>query len=141
LTVGGRVGWAFGGGPRAIKFTNGNPSQTKPFLPVHIEARGTLWLRSLGKKGLHPYLHASLGVAEVDAKIPINAKLTLSNGQLVTRQLDAWRKMGTTFVGAGGGVLYDLGDRFGAQLNLNVMYMLPSTGLVLEPSLGGVMKF
>ncbi len=147
LSVGGRLGWAFGGGPRAVKFTNGTPQQGKKFVPVHIEARGTLWLRSLGKMGLHPYVHLSVGVAEVDAKIPINAKKTLHDtegrpvGQPMPRQLDAWRKMGTTFVGGGFGALYNLNRTFGIQLNVNAMYMLPSTGLVIEPSLGGVVGF
>jgi len=141
FTIGGRLGWAFGGGPQAIKLTNGVAEQTKRFLPVHLEARATLWLKSLGKTGLHPYVHVSLGVAEVDAKIPINIRLTLNGGQVITRPIDAWRKMGTTFVGGGGGALYDLGKKFGVQLNLNAMYMLPSTGLIFEPTLGAVLKF
>jgi hypothetical protein len=136
LSVGGRLGWAFGGGPQGIKFVNGKADYGKKFIPIHVEARGTLWLRSLGKVGIHPYLHLTLGVAQVDAKIPINAKL---NG--ATRQLDAWRKMGTTFVGGGGGVLYNFNKTFGVQLNLNAMYMLPSSGIILEPSLGGVVGF
>lgn len=137
LSVGLRVGWAFGGGPRAIEYNSeGHPIGKSKFLPVHAEARGTLWLRSLGKSGLHPYVHLSTGLAEVDANTPINAKL---NGQ--TRKLDAWRKMGPIFVGGGGGAVYSINRTFGVQLNVNAMYMLPNTGLVLEPSLGGIVGF
>lgn len=137
LSVGGRLGWAFLGGPKSIHFDSaGQPSRKHAFIPVHAEARGTLWLRSLGKPGLHPYVHLSTGMAEVDVNTPINAKL---NG--ATRKLDAWRKMGPLFAGGGFGALYSINQRFGVQLNLNAMFMLPTTGIILEPSLGGVVGF
>ncbi len=137
LSVGVRVGWAFNGGPRAIHYSDtGYPSLKSRFIPVHAEARGTLWLRSLGKPGLHPYVHLSAGMAEVDASTPIKAKL---GGN--TRLLDAWRKMGPAFVGGGFGALHNINKTFGVQLNVNAMFMLPKTGLVLEPSLGGVVGF
>ena len=51
---------------------------------------------------------------------------------------DAWRKMGQGFGTIGGGAIFPLGDNGGVQLNLNIMFMLPSSGTVLEPSLGYV---
>jgi hypothetical protein len=137
LSVGVRLGWAFLGGPRAVKYDSaGIPSRKAKFIPFHAEARGTLWLRSLGKPGLHPYVHLSAGMADVDANTPIVGKL---NG--TSRKLDAWRRMGPAFAGGGFGALYDINKTFGVQLNLNAMYLFPATGLVLEPSLGGVMGF
>jgi len=53
-------------------------------------------------------------------------------------QYDAWRKMGQGFVTVGGGGLIPMGDTGGILLNLNVMFMLGSSGTVLEPSLGYV---
>ncbi|MDX2051400.1 MAG: hypothetical protein SFV15_03355 [Polyangiaceae bacterium] len=52
--------------------------------------------------------------------------------------VDAYRKMGQGFVTLGGGAMYKLGPRFGLQLNINAMIMLPTSGLVIEPSLGAV---
>jgi hypothetical protein len=142
LSVGGRVGWAFlGGGPRTIHYQGDSEpkiTQHKSFVPIHIEARGTLWLRSLSKPGLHPYVLAGFGFAEVDAKIEITG--TWNNER---KQLDAWRKMGTQFLTGGFGGLYTMGRqrRHGIQLNFDLMYMFPSTGLVLQPSLGYVLSF
>jgi hypothetical protein len=138
VSVGGRVGWAFNGGPRTIKYTGGYPRQHQSFLPVHVEGRGTLWLRSLSESGLHPYLHLGAGVAEVDAKVEIKGTY-----RGVARRFDAWRKLGLGFVTAGGGALATFGRSrtHGVQLNVNVMYMLPSSGVVLEPSAGYVLSF
>ncbi len=51
---------------------------------------------------------------------------------------DAWRKMGQGFGTIGGGAIFPLGENGGVQLNLNIMFMLPSSGTVLEPSIGYV---
>jgi len=137
VSVGTRLGWAFLGGPQTIAFTSaGIPSRKRHFIPVHAEARGTYWLRSLGKLGLLPYVHVSAGLAEVDVNMPINAKLNLA-----TRKLDAWHKMGPAFAGGGFGLLYKVAPRYGVQLNVNAMVMLPNMGFVFEPSLGGVVAF
>lgn len=146
LSAGVRIGWAFGGGPRTIEFdTQQNdyrPTQHRPFFPVHLEARGTLWLRSLGKLGLHPYVHLGGGVAEVDAKVPINGKKTYEGDTFVSvRKLDAWRKLGILFVTGGFGGLYSLTQRHGIQLNVNAMYLFTAKGTVIEPSLGYVYGF
>ena len=54
--------------------------------------------------------------------------------------VDAWKKMGQGFVtGAVGGMLA-FKDNMGVQLNVNFMYMLPATGVVIEPSLGFVLR-
>jgi hypothetical protein len=137
LSVGVRLGWAFLGGPRAVHFdSEGRPRQSHRFIPVHAEARGTLWLRSLGKPGLHPYVHLSAGLVEVDANIPIKGRL---NGN--SRKLDAWRKLGPAMAGGGFGALYNITPMYGIQLNVNAMMMFPTTGFVFEPSLGGVVAF
>jgi hypothetical protein len=44
--------------------------------------------------------------------------------------------MGPGFVTAGGGVVYAFTPQIGAQLNLNLMVMLPNSGFVMQPSLG-----
>jgi hypothetical protein len=58
-----------------------------------------------------------------------------------TYHLDAWRKMGQGFITAGGGAVYAFKENFGAQLNINLMYMLPTSGPVIQPSIGIVYGF
>ena len=59
--------------------------------------------------------------------------------EAVDKTLDAYKKLGQGFAAAGGGAVYALNPKMGIQLNLNIMFMLPSSGQVFEPSLGFVM--
>lgn len=149
ITVGGRLGMALNGGPSTIHYTLGIPNQSKGFFPAHIEARAAYWLTPLNELGFHPYVGVGLGVAEVDAKITVTAYYdspTDASGapcakSLCPRKLDAWRKLGKSFGALNFGGLYTFSKHHGAQLNINAMYMLPSSGLVIEPSLGYVLMF
>jgi hypothetical protein len=134
------------------------------FLPFHAELRLTYVFRKNGvsSRGLRPYIHAGGGIAEVDAKVlvpikdcgfisdpivradcvngarteaELDAYAAASGGSLDT-DLDGWKKLGRQFVTIGGGVSYGLGDSLALQLNLNLMYLFPSSGLAIEPSLG-----
>jgi hypothetical protein len=166
ITLGGRVGFAFGGGPPAGKTAT---TAGTAFLPAHLEARLAYWFGKnvLAKKGLRPYVHVGGGLAQVDAKVkvritdctvsptlPDDGSLTApaylcsqgkpgaySVGSLPQKDLDAWKKMGQGFLTAGGGVMYAFKENIGAQLNLNLMVMLPTTGVVIQPSLGVVYGF
>jgi hypothetical protein len=143
VTVGGRLGIALGGGPSTIHYDQGVPSQNKSFFPVHAELRAAYWFTPLNVTGMHPYIGLGFGMAEVDAKISLKAWANdpVTHKPTVARSLDAWRKMGRSFAALNFGGLYMFAKRHGAQLNFNVMYMLPSTGLVIEPSLGYVLMF
>ena len=44
--------------------------------------------------------------------------------------------MGQGFVSLGAGGMVMVTDRLGVVLNVNVIYMLPAPGIVLQPSLG-----
>jgi hypothetical protein len=133
----GRLGFAFNGGPKAADGTS--------FLPVHLEARGKYWFGRdvFSKKGIRPYVLFGAGVAQVDAKLSVtvydpgyrNPKTgQLINNGIVT--LDAYRKLGQAFVTVGGGAMYAFGKNHGLVLNLDLMYMLPASGVVIQPSLG-----
>jgi hypothetical protein len=150
ISLGVRLGYAFGGGPATL--------DGRSFLPIHAEGRAHYWLRALSTSGVHPYLHVGGGLAQVDIKKsevtvrdcseePVrqafldciaasNAYDSANDPQLPTKTLDAYRKLGTAFVTAGGGVVFPLGASTALQLNLNAMFMLPASGLVLQPSLG-----
>jgi hypothetical protein len=146
----GRAGFAFNGGPA----TRAGSS----FLPVHAELRASYWLRGVAASGLRPYLHLGGGLAQVDVKMSnvsvrdcsqlsernafldcINAEGSYdsaNNPQLPEQQLEAYRKLGQAFVTTGGGVVMALSEKTGLQFNVNAMFMLPSSGVVIEPSLG-----
>jgi hypothetical protein len=50
--------------------------------------------------------------------------------------VDAWKKMGQGFITLGAGGMLAFKDNMGVLLNLNFMYMLPASGVVIQPSLG-----
>jgi hypothetical protein len=150
ISLGMRLGYAFGGGPRS--------AAGKPFLPVHAEGRLHFWLRALSTDGLHPYLHVGGGLAQVDIKkagvavrdcsaeathpafldciAASNAYDSANDPVLPQQSLDSYRRLGNAFGTAGGGVLFPLGGNTALQLNINAMLMLPSVGFVLQPSVG-----
>jgi hypothetical protein len=158
ITAGLRLGYALGGGPPAGRQVQWGGSPHKPpggsednvvsvtnagkaFFPVHAEVRVGYWFGKnvFGKRGLRPYVHVGGGVAQVDAKVVVQTadKYGVKNpadGKAYTA--DAWKKLGTGFITAGGGAVWAFTPKMGAQLNLNAMMMLGASGLVLEPSLG-----
>ncbi len=164
IMAGLRVGYALGGGPPAIThFADptipGDTNKTIAFLPIHAEARVSYWFGqgALGKKGLRPYIFAGGGMAQVDAKVPVtvydcsqpdvNGKPPASpdceraapgvdQATLKQRRIDAWKKLGQGFAEAGGGAVFAFTTQIGIQANVNFMYMLGSSGPVIEPSLG-----
>jgi len=142
-------------------------SEGLAFFPFHLEVRASYWFGStpLAKPGLRPYVHLGGGLAQVDAKIGVTVKdcglvevptdpeyarlyaacadgsLDPNDQHLREAKLDAWKKLGQGFVTIGGGAVYAFTSDLGLQLNLNLMYTLPGSGVVLEPSLGAVMGF
>jgi hypothetical protein len=145
-TLGARIGWAFNGGPAKMGFTQSGdqyiPTQQSSFLPFHAEVRGTYWFRSLEELGMHPYVALSGGLAEVDGKVTVKAYADDASGRpRIERHLDAWRKLGIAFGSVSSGILYNFSKHHGLQGNLNAMVFFPSSGLVLEPSVGYVLSF
>jgi hypothetical protein len=158
ISVGARAGYAFNGGPPS-------GADKIKFFPFHGELRGTYWIGQdpFSKKGLRPYVHIGGGIAQVDAKLPVtivdcatgsgedvpNKNPDMSSleyqeclaGQGTTRKvinLDAYKKLGQQFVGVGGGMVYALTPNSGFQINLNLQFMLPTSGFVIQPSAGYV---
>ncbi len=146
----------------------GGDAAGTPFLPFHGELRGAYWFgkNALGKKGLRPYVAFGGGIAQVDGKVKVKVadcsdalfhlpspdpdafgsegeQCAAGQGKHNTTpyELDAWRKMGQGFITIGGGAMYAFKENIGAQLNVNLMYMLPTSGPVIQPSLGVVYGF
>jgi hypothetical protein len=138
FTVGLRLGYVLrGGGPR--------PDGGKSFLPFHAEARAAYFLRDGGfnAAGFNPYFFLSGGLAQVDSKQRLlvfeNPNAPPPPNQIdnpPSQDLDAWRKMGTSFVAPGVGVYYALGARTGLTAELRYMALFPTSGGALSLSLG-----
>lgn len=137
LGLGARVGFAFNGGPGS-------------FMPVHAELRGRYWFgkNALGKKGFRPYIAIGGGLAQVDAGLTVKVadcgeevSACRTDPNLPPKDyvdLDAVKKLGQGFAAVGAGAMYAIAPNHGLVLNLSFMYMFPSTGAVLEPSIGYV---
>lgn len=166
VTLGARLGYAFRGGP-----PSGEDQEVK-FLPLHAELRASYWFGSkpFTVDGFRPYVGASAGAAQVDAKLPVTvgdcagqpdgsapsspSSTAVEDADFAARcrrdsplnagehaaplKLDAYKKLGKGFAGLHAGVMYALTKDSGIQLNVNFMYLLPTTGQVIEPSLGYV---
>jgi hypothetical protein len=152
ITAGARIGYAIRGGPpagRQVTYTQTDTvasvvREGTPFLPFHAEVRGTYWFgrNALARRGFRPYVAAGGGLAQVDAKVVVNThEERTDGGQSGDFSADAWKKLGQGFVTLSGGVGYAFTPKTVAQLNLNAMYMLGASGLVLQPSLGLVLGF
>jgi hypothetical protein len=143
VTLGGRVGFAFNGGPAKITYDqNSRPSQGAGFFPVHLELRAAYWFQPIEDLGHHLYIAAGAGIAEVDGKITVRAFADDSSGRpRIERHLDAWRKLGIAFGTVSVGENFRVSKRLIFQANLNTMVMFPSVGFVLEPSLGAMFGF
>jgi hypothetical protein len=80
LTVGGRAGYAFGGGPpagQAVEDVDGVVPERAvgsggvSFFPYHLEVKVAYWWAPLTNRLLRSYVHVAGGVAQVDAKVSI----------------------------------------------------------------------
>lgn len=150
LLIGGRIGFAFNGGPKSVTYNLDANNQVaykegRAFLPIHAEPRLTYHFVSLGKPGLHPYIHAGGGLAQIDGKMTVSVcgRNPTDNDPACTNihSVYVYKRLGQGFVTLGGGAMYPFGKNFGAVLNVNFMYMLPDAGFVLQPSLGATMAF
>ena len=67
------------------------------------------------------------------------ALINFDQRQMPDVKLDAYKKMGQGFLQAHGGLAFAFKENMAVNLNINFMYMLPSSGVVIEPSLGFMM--
>jgi hypothetical protein len=135
VTLGLRVGYAIlGGAPRV--------SGGKPFLPFHAEARAAYWLSSAYATSVAPFLFAAGGLAQVDAKNTVTVVEDQSvpppPNQLnpASQDLDAYKKVGLLFAGAGMGVYVPFGSAHGLTTELRFLFLFPDTGFVSGAALG-----
>ncbi len=131
FTVGGRVGFAFAGGPQ-------RPG-SHAFEPIHIEARGSYFLGHdpLGRKGLRFFGEAAVGMAEVDASVPVDVYASLADYNAGNSQnFFAWKKTGLGFAAVGPGAMFAFTPNSGIVLEAKVMEMFPTAGTAVALQLG-----
>ncbi len=122
FTAGVRAGFAFNGGPQ-------RPGGAA-FLPVHAEVRGAYWLghNPFGRSGFRFFGFAGLGMAEVDASVPVD---TFQSAAAVktgaSDNWSAWKKTGQGFAELGPGVMYAVTPNSGVLLEAKAMAMFPTS--------------
>jgi hypothetical protein len=148
FSVGGRLGFAFGGGP--------GPANGPAFLPLHAEIRLAYWtLGGLGSdRRFSLFTLALAGVGQIDAKRsvaiqecrdPIQgcepAQNAQSGGPNPDRQeLDAYVKLGQGFAGLGLGASYRFFDESAVIAEVRLMETFPTNGTALSLSLSYVFR-
>jgi hypothetical protein len=133
IMLGARVGYAFNGGPQ-------RPSANS-FLPIHAEARGSYWFGHdpLGRAGLRFFGLVALGVAQVDASVPVDvfaSQQAYRAGQ--SQNYVAWKKTGTGFGALGAGAMYAFTPNSGLVLEAKAMEMFPTVATGVGAQLGYV---
>jgi hypothetical protein len=137
ISLGARVGYAFGGAPAR----NGGAA----FFPFHLEARAAYWFGAhpFFSGGLRPYVVVSGGASQVDAKrtVTVQNQDPQPNGMMVPaaakeQDLTAWRKTGTSFVALGLGALFPLSKTGGLLAELKAQEMIGNPATVIALQIG-----
>jgi hypothetical protein len=133
IMVGGRVGFAFNGGPQRP----GGQS----FFPVTVEARGSYWFGHdpLGRSGFRFFALVGAGAEEVDASVPVDIYASASAYQAKQSQdFNAWKKTGLGFVELGPGVMYAFTPNTGILLEAKATLMFPTSAFGASAQIGYV---
>jgi hypothetical protein len=130
LALGGRLGYAFGGGPDSRTGSS--------FLPVHVEARASLWFGTdpFIKTGMRPYLVASVGVAQIDASVSVQVDVKAADMTTQSGTLIAWKRSGALFASGGFGLFYALGRSTGFFGEVRAQRMFPDAGTAIPIQIG-----
>jgi hypothetical protein len=124
ITAGGRLGFAFGGSPKA-------PGGAA-FLPLHVEVRGSYWFGAspFTHAGFRPYAGLAGGIGEVDGHVPVEFYQDAAGYNAGAKgTLDAWRKTGSGFVALHLGAAYAFATNQQLHLELRVLQLLGQTAL------------
>jgi len=145
IAVGAKLGYAFNGSPE--------DRGGKAFMPFHAEVRGTYWIgkKVLTKPGVFPFVYVSAGVGQVDAEVPNvrvpndcldgNYKEQTNCSKNSKIDVSAWKRMGTGFGAAGGGIAYAVAKSSALTADLKFQVYLPTTGFALSPTIGFMQGF
>ncbi|MFO0593010.1 MAG: dickkopf-related protein [Polyangiaceae bacterium] len=166
LTLGAHLGFAFSDfptsetGPNKTQVGFGH-SQANGFMPFWAEGRVgyNLFGGWVEKMQFKPYGYLGFGFGQVNAGVGVTVcdrkdtkGLDLKTGGTkgcptgtgyVSRQanLDAYQITGLDYVPIGLGTTFGITDSFGVKAELRFLFMLPTFGVVFQPSIGPVYAF
>lgn len=131
ISVGARLGFAFGGGPATLAGSK--------FLPFRAEIRANYWFGTdpFESNGVRPYVNLSFGLADVDGHVSVEYfqdQAGYNANQKGT--LDAWRRTGKTFGGLGFGLQIPVSDSLAIVPELRLKEMLGNSATAFDGSLG-----
>ncbi len=165
ISLEGRFGFAFNGGPESARSEGGDNSR---FLPFHAEGRAKLYFtrvyseNGMGLRGPSGFVMLGGGLAQVDPHVSVPVaecrqtgldqpyvpgsgnEITpaedecarSANRALQVKDVDVYKRLGQGFVTAGVGFRYGIGKHLAAIVAVNTQFLLPSFGITLSPSLG-----
>jgi hypothetical protein len=167
VSLGIRFGVAPGGTPspdnapqsEALSKLHWAPVPSSP--PIHTEVRlAYSFGNALYETGkFHPFVFIGGGYGHVSASVPVTIcdqlnPITGTEWKLSGKHpkcggktdrseehLDAYQLEGNGFTALGFGSNYGITDHFGIAAELKVMFMLPTFGIVLSPTLGPIVAF
>lgn len=129
VTIGGRLGYAFNGGPDG-------------FLPIHADARLTYYIGNdpFSRAGVRPFVFLVGGLMQVDSKVPVEVweqDADCSRPAGCTKvELDAYRQSGNVFAGVGLGAQYAVTPAHALVLSARGEMLFPASGFVITPEIG-----
>jgi len=157
ISAGVRIGFAIGGSPSPDNQTElamRHINSALGFLPVHAELRTTYHFLGamMEDKKFRPYVFiAPIGFAQVNAAVPVTVCDSIMQtgetakkcpgGASYVRNLNAYQITGRNFSGLGVGTTFGITPLFGLSLEAKVMFMWPTFGVVISPTLGPVFAF
>jgi hypothetical protein len=133
VMLGGRVGFALGGGPQ-------RPTASG-FMPLHLEARASYWFGNdpLARAGFRFYVLAAGGAAQIDAGVPVDV---YANPQAYmmgqSQSYQAWKKTGLGFVALGGGAMFAITPATGILVEVKALEAFPTTATGFGAQMGYV---
>ncbi len=129
LTVGGRLGFAFRGGPVD------DVADKEGFFPVHVELRAQRLFGGTAyrPKAFTPYVGLSTGIAQVDSAVAIDVYQVDDPARY---GLEGYRKAGKGFVGLSGGTYFLVDSKIAPFAELVFMQMLPVSAQVFALRVG-----
>jgi hypothetical protein len=136
FTVGASLGFAFNGGPQ-------RPGG-RAFEPFSVEARAAYWFghAPLARAGFRFFVTGAVGMAEVDASIPVDIYPTAAAYQAGQSQdYTAWKKTGLGYVAVGLGAMYAVTPSSGVVLELRGQQLFPTAGAGAALQLGYAVGF
>ena len=164
ITLGVHLGVGFSGfpssdnGPTEKQRDDYGHSQANPFMPFWIEGRAgyNLFGGWTEKFKFKPYAYVGFGFGQVNAGVPVTVCDTKNDDGTpvpsnkstkgcpkgsVFENVDAYQITGLDYVPIGLGTTFGITNNIGVKAELRFLFMLPTFGVVFQPTIGPVYAF